>query len=855
MSRIRIPAANFTGHLMWTRSGVTWATWRLHGLPDGISTTEIKNMIRGEHQALFQDLRGEALLTGLCATSDPVAVVDKMLEGIDIRQTPSWGEECALTLDELSEVALGERVFFLSVPLAAGSWFARISSMLRAGLDVAREWVSIPRSRPSFEQIQTALASATAIEKIIPASFEPRRATVAEQVWAAIHSQHRGLSIDGPAPEGAAAQEIGEVPATRLPTAMPNPWLDEGGQSDFATSWRSWFRKFFPFTRRYLKVMSPHSEEPSYQVVQALVGAPKDGWSMNDVPFVSRVDQYPGLDVDWAIRFTVTPAAAVRRKLKRAEEQLQEQVEQNTSRLSITGGHTDLMEAAEAQAAYHASLNASDRETEVLATVIYAVGGRSAEEVQDYARYVASDFKANDFLLEAPLGAQEDLWWAMQPGTPMSRKVREHAQLTTGREFASGRPLVSSALGDGSGFRLGDNISTGRRTPVLIDLPAMIRGDMAATIAVIAELGSGKSTLLKCIAGAVLDRMGVIFALDRTVSREYAKFLRAIAAETNAFGAPRKKTVIADMLNPEWSLDPLRIWGPEKGARMVQSLFALMLNVNPMDRRGVALSALLEADYMAAHGITSLSKLLEHLERIAPDNPIADELHLVIRVIASKDLGRVLFDDALPALDLTADAIVITTAGLVLPDKAEVEEEHLFTYMPPETKFGRAMYAMLTQLGQEFCFMDTTRFALALFDEVHHITASREGERILETFFRDSRKHMAGVAVASHDPADIGSAVLQGLAKIRIVMRQTDEELARRAVKFIGLPVVDETVRMVQGLSPMGANRKVAPERRGEGIMRDARSRFGKIRVTLPLRPLRRESVLSTPSELAQEAA
>jgi hypothetical protein len=85
-------------------------------------------------------------------------------------------------------------------------------------------------------------------------------------------------------------------------------------------------------------------------------------------------------------------------------------------------------------------LNASDKEVEVEATVIFAVGGETADIAQARARYVAADYKASDFLLEAPLGGQEELWWAMQPGTPTSRIVRDLAQITTGREFASGLP-------------------------------------------------------------------------------------------------------------------------------------------------------------------------------------------------------------------------------------------------------------------------------------------------------------------------------------------------------------------------------------------------------------------------------
>ncbi len=851
---MRIPAASFAGHLMWTRTGTIWATWRLQGLPHGYGTDELRQLVLGQHQALFQSLRGEALLIGLCATSDPVDIVDKMLDGVDIRTQPEWAEECALTLDSLEEIALGDRVYWLAIPLSAGNWRNRSRATWRAGVEQFREQLALPRIAPSPIEVSAAMTAAQEIENRIPVDFHARPATVAEQVWMALHSQHRGLDIDGPVPESDTAG-IAEVPATQLPTAMPNPWLDEGGQSDLSPAE---LKRFLPFNRRYLKVQSPHSDQPTYQVLQAVVGGPKGGWLMPGVEWISRVEQYE-LDVDWAIRLTVTSADAVKRRNKRAEEQLLDQVDQQSGTLAITGSGSDLAQVAETLAAYHSSLNASDKEVEVQATVIYAVGGPTPDIAQARARYVAADYKASDFLLEAPLGAQEDLWWAMQPGVPTSKIVRDLSQITTGREFASGLPIVSSSLGDDRGIRLGDNVTTGRHTPILIDLHGNIRADSSGSFGVVAELGAGKSVLLKSIAGDVLDRGGLIVALDRTVAREYATFAESLTVERSLpedapVGAdkplPGKRTRIVDMLEPEWSLDPLRVLGPRRGARMVQSLFSLMLGIQTMDTRGVQLSGLLEADYMEAHQITSLGALMKHLAQLGEQNAIAGELLGLIRVVASKDFGAVLFDSDLPPLDLeAADAIVFTTRGLSLPDRAEVENEHLFKQMPIEKIVGRAMYAMLAQLTREVCFMDRNRFALAIFDETHHISASRDGQAELQTFFRDGRKHAAAAAVGSHDPHDFGDEVTRGLIPIRFVMRQRDETLAKRALEWLGLPVAPELVREVMtDLSPIGPDRKVPVERRGEGLMRDIRGRYGKFRKTLPARPDRRQAVLSTPS-------
>lgn len=91
---MRIPTTAMADHLMWTRSGITWATWRLKPLSGGFGTHQMKTMTKLHHQALFQELRGEALLLGLCADLDPVTIVERMLEGVKIGEdTKDWVDE------------------------------------------------------------------------------------------------------------------------------------------------------------------------------------------------------------------------------------------------------------------------------------------------------------------------------------------------------------------------------------------------------------------------------------------------------------------------------------------------------------------------------------------------------------------------------------------------------------------------------------------------------------------------------------------------------------------------------------------------------------------------------------------
>ena len=85
---MRHPAIALTKNLMWTRSGVVWAMWRLQ--PAKIGGRQIiypsasfkeKLAVKALHQALYQQLRGEAILMGLTAEIDPVEIVQRMIDG------------------------------------------------------------------------------------------------------------------------------------------------------------------------------------------------------------------------------------------------------------------------------------------------------------------------------------------------------------------------------------------------------------------------------------------------------------------------------------------------------------------------------------------------------------------------------------------------------------------------------------------------------------------------------------------------------------------------------------------------------------------------------------------------------
>lgn len=829
---MRMPATALPGNLMFTRSGTVWASFRLQPVAYGYCPPRIKKTVKAFHQALFQAFEGEALISGLTANVDPASVVEQMIEGLDIDQCPEWKEEVLATLDSLEDIQLGTRAFWLSVPLKSNT-----QEMLKSALGVFQrefaEMLALPVIVPSEKEISAAQDQAELIYKLIPSVFKPRKATAAEHIWMGIHHQQRGLAHDGRVPAASIKGDVTEE-IMQMGSSIPTPWLDEGGQSD-----ESGKKVKNPFARRFLKIASANT--PSYQVLQAVSATPRGGMVFPGTEWLYMADTL-GLDVDWVIRLTITGADVAKRQNAKAESTLADQYWQRTDE-GITGSSSELDAYASDLADFQQALNRSDKETKVQMTAIFAVGAPTAQEAIDLADEVSKFYKGIELILDAPLGGQEDLWWGMQVGVPTSRQVREYAQMTTGRDLAGAIPFASTELGAHKGSLLGMNISTNRQTPVLFDIEGSMLGNKSGSFAVCAELGAGKSFLLKKTTGEVVDRGGRFFAIDRSGTKEWADF-----------GASVTDCIALEVANPEYSLDPLRVFGVYEGASMVETVFTTLLNVAPTDDMGIVLSEVLDRDYLEQQGLDSLGGVLGHLKKDCHLEG-AKDLGRRMEAFARKKLGKVLFDGDLPPLPLDARGLVMCTRGTELPNSAELVNAHLFNQLSIEKIFGRSLYALLARIGQAVCFRDKDDLALFIVDEAHHITSSPEGVHVVEIFVREGRKHRTAIGLGSHDPEeDFGNEVVRGLIPVRFLMRHTDKNLAMRGLRWFGLDETDEELvdLITTDMSPMDENNKIFSGREGECLFRDSAQRYGKVQVTQPARHDRFQAILSTPDDKSE---
>jgi hypothetical protein len=847
---VKIPTRNMAGGLRWTRNGTVWADWILTPRPYGLRPLKERKDARDLHTALFRSLPGDSLLLGLVSGLDPAAVVERMLADVDLSQAPEWVAECEATLETLDELGLCERVYWLSVPLGLDKPADKLLEPVKSKHADLLDWLGLPPPGVSKADVERRVKQAERIRETIPAPFEATPATTAQMVWLHEHQVRRGLYLDLNLPAASAAAGASWL-ESRSSAALSEPVLDEGGQSDLSGP----AARLDPARRRFLKVTDGGAPDvaPSYQALSVLSNAPDAGFIFPGGELLGGIDK-SGLLVEWGMRLTVKAAADVMKTNRRALRNLNDQYVQQDESKSVSGLST-IDRAAVALREYAATLESDKLEVETQATMIFCLASTEPDELRR-SQHALNDFVANSgYRLSQPLGYQESFWWALQPGVPTSRQVREFAQITTSQNLAALVPLASDELGDSKGSLFGINIAngplagpnmpSGLASPVLHDLEGASDRHTSGSIAIAGEPGGGKSTAIKGLLDDVIDRGGHCVIVDHTQVGEYEFWARG-----------KTQTVVVDVDEPAVSLDPLRLFGPKTGARVAQSFLTPLLNVSPSSPIGVLLSEVLEPAYLAKHQLTSLGALVDHLGSGDCPDSAALEAARRIRVFGRKDIGRVIFDATVPTLDISTRAIVIRTHTLQLPSEAELVNEHLFEQLPLEKVFGRAFYSLIAEVARHVCFSDPTVLGAFALDESHSATVSFEVERVILEFIRDGRKHRAVVILGSQDPmADFGSDTLRGLVPTRVLTRQRDVDLAISGIKWIGLDPIAEPHLIdvvARETSPVPAGGRMPLEHRlGEGLMRDSSSNIGLIKMLLPARAERREAVKSTPRRKA----
>lgn len=833
MPNRRIPATWLTDGLMWTRDGAVWAIWRVASLPYGLRPLRDKKSVRAAHTALIRTFKGEALYLSTVANTDPASQVERMIKDVDLEQHPEWAIEAEAQLDLIENLPIGQRVGWIAVPMR-NEGLDLLKEQGRSALYDFADSLGILRPALPESAVTARRAQSEALRKLIPSAFAPRPATRAEIIWLFDHAKHRGLSTGVPlTPNPPADLQL------RGATALVNPVLDEGGQSDLSGAAAR--AKMNPLTRRYLKVTDPSTNQDSYQVSITIMDLPPGGLAFPGGEWMGRLDE-SGIEVDWAIRSAITAREKVMTANAQALRELSDQYEQQSAGGLMSG----LDQNAAMLGVYDQLLNADELEMEVRFVTILTVGGATAQEAMDAANALRKHLGPGTWGLKTTIevGLQEDLWWASLPGVATTSSVRQLAQITATSDLAASTFFTSTALGDPYGFPIGIEISAQRVSMVLLDIVnASAKLNTAIAAAACGELGAGKSVFLKTCARHLADRGAQILVIDRTPMGEWEY----------ALGERLGTQVVELSAEAKWSTDPLRILPAEIAATVAQSFLQGLIRFASASTEGEIVGEVLDADYRTEHHLDSLRAVEQHL--CASDNPGWAALGQRIRALSRHGYARTAFDPDLPPLDLNAPVLIFRTDRLKLPTDSEMESAHRFEEMDLEKVFGRALNRLVVTLARGICFADRTRLSVLVLDETAWITGTPELRDEIDLWLRDGRKHLAGLLLGSHDAEeDFGKLVSVHLIALRLLMRHRDESLAARGLAWLGLAKTSDSVDqelldlVTKDLSPIPPEKdQPDPERLGEGIMRDFRNRFGLIKVLAPADPISAAGVFTSP--------
>ena len=839
---MRIPATHFAGNLMWTRHGTVYGTWSLTPLPAGKSDDDLQ-VVTQAHTALYRALAGrDPLIKGSLVWTDPVAVIARMIDGIDLHEHQSWAEECEQTIDKLAEMPLGARRWTLTLPLGAGNWRQKARTIGRAAAADLCDQLQIPTLPPPDEEVDYYRGLANNMAASWPSVFNHRPLTVAEQVWGLRYTQGRGAeALADPFDSPDLAEDLWTLKGR---AAVGEPVLDPGGLTDLENPRLQSVTA--PIRRRWLKVISD-TGATSYQAGLVLADVPAGGMNSPGGEFLGRIDEI-GVPVDIAIRMAVRTRSEGLRRNRRGFTMLADQVDQVEGSQSMASLSAGMQEAARLLVEYNQRLSIDTKEVEIEPVVLLSAAAASDEAVDQLVTEFQQAPGNKDFTWARPVGAEADVFWAMQPGGRLTPRLRDYRHITTGADFAAAAPMMTTRLGAAKGSLLGVNTTSPLLSTVHIDSIGESERNFSPSTAWVAELGAGKSYSMKTVCGDEVDRGTVGFAIDGSATREWATFAQSLDATVE----------IADVENPAVSLDPLRVLPLHRAGPVMQSFLVKLCDFSATSREGTTLAKVLKPTYLRKHQITSSSRLLAHLRdsEFELASQIADRISVFADPDMAGSLADVVFDETLPPLDLTAQMIVVGTHGVKIPTEAELTSAHRYNRLGVDKLFGQAFFLLIAKYAYEVCFRDASQPAMFFVDETWRVTLSEEGSAIVLEFLRDGRKVKASIYLGSHDPTiDFGNETISALIGTKIVLRHRSKSLAEKAVRWLGFDPAQrpDLVESVQSFSPQNAKGEVPPERRGEGMMVDSMAQFGYIKILPPARPSRAAAVGSTPP--TQQAA
>jgi len=832
---VRPPARAIVGHVVWSNDGSAWAVWNVKPFPHAHTAAADKLAVHSRLRSLLVNVPGESMLLSISERLDPLDIVERMAEGVDVARQPAWAAVCDASAGWLGQFPLRRRLFYVAAALPRARR-PLLDALRGAAAAVGGSFGIGPAAVPGAE-VQLRMRQARELEVRLAQHTAVRPLTAGEICWLYARSLRRGADEPAfderwePPVKPGSFDDRGEIAAVEAVRArgvlahLTDAVVIEGGTSDDEER---------PRHRRYVRIDGDGGT--TYQTVVAMADMPHHfRFPGGGGEWLYHADN-AGFPVDWCVRTRAVGNADAQTKVRRKHRDLIGQIEEYDGEL--TGAPPQLAEAIRAIDDERSELGANPGEPELQATVLMSIAASTLPELEDRAGALAAMFEPHEYGLARPTGGQTALLRSMLPGTPAAPVCRDYTQFMLARDLAAGSPFCGSDVGDPAGLLLGLSLDGGAGTPVLFDPAYGPRVNASPSLAAVGRLGSGKSFFLKRLCWDTVARGGQVVTIDRTKSGEYVRFASAV---------PGRTQVVRLEAGSDVRLDPLRSFTGSDRITVTLGFLSLLAGCSAHSEEGAALAE--AVDVVAARPDGGLGDVVDELNRMGSDPAAPDEsargLARRLMHYRRSSTGMLAFGDGPPA-SLDADFIVFWAPHLALPGRETLMHEHSARMMLPEQVLGQALLYLVAAVGRRVVFSDPSRFGAALYDEAWAILASPHGQSLLIEGVRDGRKHNGAIWLASQHPNDFAISELEDLLGSRFVFRQAHRAIPS-ALRFLGVTdSVDAGVTLEQGLGT------------GICLYRDVRDRVGLIQVLPPalneLDPLFDTAPAARPAERAAAA-
>lgn len=841
-----IPVQEAQGNLIYTDSGRIWANYQLDGI--NVSPYLASSIANGQarNKALFKNLSmaasGDMLLLGIKAKTAPEQMIERVLKGIpnlDEGRHPDLLAEIDTFYEKMcrGEIEEFQRLYVLSVeiPTSASGTASTVAKI--SGSDpfatVDRNWVA-EREKEIFN--------------LLPESFEPKRTTPDMLRW--VHERMRLRGIDVPSSpskdDGRAFSSKGFSNVIIDKVADTRPVLDEFLEGVKSGAVKGSKKRRLPrFSENFssirygqqIAVYSPEERTESlpdgpasFQTLMAIGSWPTTPKKMLNT-FTYLVDQNVGVDADFALRFSFSQEAIsvdeTRRFLKTLEsEHRANSVDEFDARAyGDRGRERRLLQQQVSQ-------ETGARGMEVAAIFAFAHPHRTTLVKQ--VRSLRQLFEDNGFEPTIPVGGQFELLKMMMPGSSCTTMGQELKGTTTVHAFSACLPVRKTHAGDEYGMPIAVNMENALGQLILHDYFGATEGG-SGSIAMTGDQGSGKSYLQKKLVGQMSDLHLPAWIIDQSEHAEWVVY----AQQLGEFD-------VIDVMNPEHSLDPLKVLPPEKAGKLFVDLMLPLLELKPKSAEAELLVTLLKPHQREAYRILSSRALIEHLRNSGTE--AAANLRRGLEFWADQEYTHTIFDPVgddgrvwgLPAFEPSKRTVVFKTHGMTV-HKGELRDD-----TEPSKQFGRVLFTAIAAYTAHV-FSLTRDPSGFIADEVSFLSGTNVLEDLVKTPDRVGRKARNFVVAGTQLAKDLQDGNYD-LIKTKIVFRQTNRENAISALGWIGIPPTEVMIeKLTSDTSPpdkKNQNRALRG-REGEGWLSDGAGSIVRVKV-LPQMSERRHRYADT---------